>query len=64
MATQSETIPMKVLTIILHACLAVSRRLYHTQDRFQHSLEIGDFTFQSLPSGGRQLVVAGAAVVL
>src|SRR5215470_11319136 len=41
-----------------------SRRLHHAQDRFQHALEIGDLLLELLPPGGRQLVEAGATVVL
>src|SRR5262249_34727621 len=35
-----------------------SRRLHHTQDRFQHALEVGDLLLHLLPPGRRQLVVA------
>src|SRR5262245_51866644 len=41
-----------------------SRRLHHAQDRFQHALEVGDLLLELLPPGRRQLVEAGAAVVL
>src|SRR5262245_4126746 len=39
-------------------------RLRHAQDRLQHALEVGDLLLQSLPPGGRQLVVASSAVIL
>src|SRR5262249_5006302 len=41
-----------------------SRRLHHAQDRFQHTLEVGDLLLELLPPRGRQFVEAGGAGVL